>query len=155
MGKQAAAKKRRRGLTVTRKAPKHYRLKIVNSVVNEGVKSAYDKKKSPADNLKSMGLVANPNTMDSIPTQEEVDFPAFMGYAKVVEGESFQDPNPKLKIISPYDAEYVRKLIAKHGDNCKAMEKDIKNNERQYTEGQMTKLIKKYHKAIAAGQISH
>ena len=155
MGKQAAAKKRRRGLKVTRKAPKHYKLKIANSVVNEGVKETYDRTKSPADNLKLMGLVANPNTMDNVRSQEEVNFPAFLGYAKVVEGETFYDPNPKLKIISPYDAEYCRKLIEKHGENCKAMERDIKLNDRQYTENQMTKLIKKYRKAIEAGQIQH
>jgi hypothetical protein len=154
MGRQAVAKKRRRGTKVTRKAPKHYRLKIRNSVVNDDIKQAYDKTKSPADNLKSMGLVANPNNMDKQPTPEEIKYPAFMGYAQVVgDTPKFQDPNPKLKIITPFDAEYVKKLMAKHGENCKAMERDIKLNDRQYTENQMAKLIKKYHKAIEAGQL--
>jgi hypothetical protein len=48
MVKHGTAKKRRRGLVVTRKAPKHKAVKVANSVPAE-VKHAYDKDKSPEE----------------------------------------------------------------------------------------------------------
>ena len=48
MVKHGTAKKRRRGLKVTRKSPKNKAVKMLNSVPQE-VKHAYDKDKTPAD----------------------------------------------------------------------------------------------------------
>ena len=62
MGGQGTAKKRRRGLRMTRRTlPKNKLLKIANAVKDVTCKEKWDKFKTPAENLKSMGLDPNPN----------------------------------------------------------------------------------------------
>jgi len=62
MVRHGVAKKRRRGLLgkVKRAIPKNTALKRYNSVPNV-IKESWDKTKSPAENLSSMGLDVNPN----------------------------------------------------------------------------------------------
>lgn len=52
----AQSQKRRRGLRVKRKAPKNIHVRIVNGIRNPSIRSLYDSKKSPAENLRDMGL---------------------------------------------------------------------------------------------------
>ena len=61
MVKHGTQKKRRRGLTCTRKAKKPIGLRIANSIKDPKVKAAWDKNKSPSDNLNDLGLMTDPN----------------------------------------------------------------------------------------------
>lgn len=62
MVRHGTAKKRRRGLKVTKKSlPKRSALKVSNAVKDSTCKSKWDKTKTPAENLKAMGLDPNPN----------------------------------------------------------------------------------------------
>ena len=61
MVRHGTLKKRRRGIKVRRNAPKNVNVRINNSVKDENVKKMWDKSKSPAENLISIGLDPDPN----------------------------------------------------------------------------------------------
>lgn len=129
-------------------------MKIANSVINAEVKKLYDKNKTPSENLASFGLVADVNNLrgkedSAIPPKK---YAAFIGFGQLVESDNFSDRNPKRKKISEFDMEYAGRNIEKHGDNYKAMERDIKTNSRQLTEKQMEKLCRLYLEEKAAMQ---
>jgi Ribosome biogenesis protein Nop16 len=149
MVKHGTAKKRRRGLKVSRKPQKHRNVRVASAVPPE-IKDAYDKTKSPAENLASFGLEANPNIIKKkqvivepgIATNKKK--PAFLGFATVPESDDMQDRNPRRRKMSEFDQKYVVKCIKKHGEDYKAMERDIKLNTSQYTESRMRTMCKTY-----------
>ncbi len=145
MVRHGTAKKRRSGVKVTRKQQKPRNARIVSSIVNQDIKVKYDKKKSPKENLESFGLVFDANNLENESSNKgNRESAAFLGFAKIVEGETFVEKNPKRKTISEVDAEYAQLNINKHGTNYKAMERDIISNNRQYTDTKMQKLCEKY-----------
>lgn len=152
MVRHGTQKKRRAGFKITRKAPKHRSVKIANSVANAEVKKLYDKSKTPSENLASFGLVADVNNLkgkedSAIPRKKHA---AFVGYGQVCDSDNFSDKNPKRKKISEFDMEYAAANIKKHGEDFKAMERDIKTNSRQLTAKQIEKVCKLYVEEIAA-----
>lgn len=149
MVRHGTAKKRRSGVKVTRKQQKHRTVRIANSVVNQDIKAKYDKNKSPKDNLANFGLVFDANNIHNESSNKgNKESAAFLGYARIMEGTTFVDKNPKRKIISEVDAAYAQLNIKKHGENYKAMEMDITTNSRQYTESKMETLCAKYLTSI-------
>jgi hypothetical protein len=146
MVKHGTQKKRRAGHKITRKAPKHRSVKIANSVANAEVKKVYDKTKTPSENLAAFGLVSDVNNLrgkidSAVPPKKHA---AFVGYGQIVESDNFSDRNPKRKKISEFDMEYAALNIAKHGEDYKAMERDVKTNNRQLTAKQMEKMCRLY-----------
>jgi hypothetical protein len=140
------AKKRRRGVKVTRKKlPVNRFLKISNSVKHKDIRAMYDKKKSPRENMTEFGLVFDANNLNN-ETKKKPEHPAFLGYAtlQLPDDGTYAQKNPKRKPLSEIDSEYARVNIEKHGTNFKAMERDIEVNDRQYTEEKMEKLCNKY-----------
>jgi nucleolar protein 16 len=67
-----------------------------------------------------------------------------MGFIPLPESDNFVEKNPKRRQMSEHDQEYVVKCIRKHGENYKAMERDIITNDQQYTEDKMKKLCARY-----------
>lgn len=137
---------------MTRKAPKNRVVKIANSVANAEVKKLYDKNKTPAENLSAFGLASEVNNLkgsadSAIPLKKHA---AFVGYGKIMEGNNFEDTNPRRKKISEFDMEYAALNIKKHGENYRAMEMDIKVNSRQLTAKQLEKMCGLYEDEVAA-----
>ena len=155
MVKHGIQKKRRSGNKVTRKSlPKHRKVKIANSIRNYHVQKLYDRSKTPKENLKAMGLVADVNNLkgssDSLlPLSEHA---AFLGFSKKIEDDDNNimhiDSNPRRKVISEFDQRYAKSNIDKHGENYLAMERDIVVNNRQMNAKQMEKLCTKYRTAM-------
>ena len=93
-----------------------------------------------------LGLDANPNALNEIrPPGVLKNSAAFLGYASL-SSTTMQavDHNPKSRIISEWDAQFAKELIARHGSDYKAMERDVKTNDRQLSATQARKLCDKY-----------
>lgn len=149
MVRHGTNKKRRRGIKVTRKAPKHRVVKIANSVVNPHVKNIYDKNITPEENLKKFGLQSNINSINNKSSNDNnSSYAGFVGYGEVMDGTCYVEKNPKRKKISDFDKNYIVTLINKHNDNYSAMEKDIVINNRQLTANQLKRLYQRYHEDI-------
>jgi len=146
MVKHGTAKKRRRGLKVSRKAPKHRDVRIASAVPSE-IKPAYDKSKSPADNLASFGLDADANhfKQKSVPGGHgDKKNAAFLGFAVVPESDDLAEKNPKRRRISEADQQYIVLLIRRHGEDYKAMERNIQLNVQQHTENKLKRMADMY-----------
>ena len=142
------ANKRRRKVVITRNPRKHEGLRIKNAVKNPVVKEAYDRDLSLKENLKRLGIDGNPNSLHEIrpPANKNA---AFMGFASLGEiSMETVDSNPKRRQISDWDAKFCKACIAAHGDNYKAMERDIVTNMRQLSETQIRKLCTKYLESL-------
>jgi hypothetical protein len=146
MVKHGTAKKRRRGNKVTRKGLTHRNVRIASGVPPE-IRNAYDKTKSPVENLASFGLDADPNHFKkkSVPGGIEKKNAAFLGFAVVPESDDLKDKNPKRRKMSEVDQKYIKTLIESHGDDYKAMSFDLKLNVQQYTEAKLKNMDKKYN----------
>jgi nucleolar protein 16 len=142
---QSVKNRRRKVSKATRKPPKHPKLRVVKNLKNSHVKKFYDSAKSPAANLESMGLTPNPNKIKADKKIDE-NFPGFMGYVDDLTEAAKENPKPR-STLNEMDVKYVEDLLAKHGENYKAMERDIKTNYNQHTEAQLKKLVKKYHES--------
>lgn len=134
-----AKKRRRGGGKVTRKPQKKIGLRVQERLAKE-VRAVYDTKKSVSDNLANMGLVADPNNMDKSSALAKKDA-AFVGF---ITNNTSGESKPKKDKLSLLDINYIKTNVAKHGEDFKAMEKDIKLNYMQHTARQMEKLIKRY-----------
>ena len=159
MVKHGTQKKRRANQKVTRKARKHKELRVVNGITNEAIKKEWNKKISPSDNLSNFGLNADPNRnlagselntgRKQKPKDPNAVSAAFVGLAKIptdkeLKTTSLADPNPKRRIMSEDDQEYVVKCIKKHEFDYEKMAKDMKRNYNQHTEAKMKKMCEKY-----------
>jgi hypothetical protein len=145
MVRHATAKKRRSGVKVTRKPPKHGNLKVKNALKDNRIKALWDGEKSPADNLTSMGLEKNVNKLK---TGRDVEAPSgFLGYARISSSEVLNqapDVNHRRKVMSESDQAYAAKCLAKHKYNYEKMQLDIRINDKQLTEQQLRKLCEKF-----------
>ncbi len=143
MVRHGVAKKRRRGLKVTRKAPKPIALKVANAVKDLGCKEVWDKTKTPAQNLLAMGLDPDPNTPKKDIAQY-ADKKGFIGMMEISETDPYATANPRRKQMSDFDQSYIQKCIAVHNNDFKKMERDVKTNYNQLTERQLEKMAAKY-----------
>lgn len=145
MVKHGTAKKRRRGNKVSRKGLSHRNVRIASGVPPE-IRNAYDKTKSPEENLSSFGLDADTNHFKkkSVPGGVVKKNAAFLGFAVVPESDDLRERNPKRRTMSEEDQKYIVALVVKHGDDYKAMSFDLKLNVQQYTEAKLKNMDKKY-----------
>ncbi|KAH7489147.1 hypothetical protein PRIC1_009945 [Phytophthora ramorum] len=105
------------------------------------VQEVWDHTLTTRQNYANLGLQANPN--DHKELRESVEA-ADGTLAAADEARLFEVPdsdflgerNPKrvANYVSEEEAKYLRKLIAKHGEGYKKMERDIKTNNMQWTE---------------------
>ena len=116
MVRHGTAKKRRRGIKITRKSlPKNKQIKIRNAIVHEGVRKLYDSKKTPAENLTFFGLTVDVNKINRSPKESNLDgqisCPAFMGYAESLEEgkDVYYDKNSKRKILTEFQIQYIKR----------------------------------------------
>lgn len=152
MVSHSTVKSRRRPHKVTRKPRMHPRLRVLKNLNNSLVKQFYDNEKLPVDNLIALGLETNANGIGQPrytrhPEEKEPEdaFPGFLGYVETLPPSSAKPRN----VLPEMEMEYIEALIAKHGDNCKAMERDMKLNTKQYTELQLKRLVKRYQELNA------
>jgi hypothetical protein len=114
----------------------------INANLADNIRKVYDKTKSPADNLANMGLVADPNATGKAEAVNANS--AFLGYITNLTSVE----NKKKVSLSLLDINYAKANIEKHGENYKAMERDMKTNYMQHTARQMEALVKRYQRSI-------
>mgnify|MGYP003385034401 FL=1 len=151
MGGQATQRKRRRGLKVTRKAPKNKGLKVKNAITSKIIKKEWDNTVSLKDNYQSMGLVTDANDIAASATSRVPDEPtAFEGFAsvKATKNCGFDDTNPRRKIMSEFDQQFILRCIHKYDNNFTKMARDIRINDRQLSEHQLEKMCTKYYVSL-------
>ena len=132
---------------MSRKAPAHRDVRVAAGVPPD-IRPAYDRSKTPSENLASFGLDADPNHFKkkSVPGGHGVDKKnaAFLGFAVVPESDDLAEKNPKRRRISEVDQQYIVALIRKHGEDYKKMERDIKTNVQQHTENKLKRMAEMY-----------
>jgi len=151
-------KRRHTGPKVTRKAKKPLQELVKAAMVCSQLRSSYDDKISPSANLANMGLMAHTNNniktrrtvMSAAGAPERDVVSALVGFVKSIpESDVFNpatgnvDVNVRRRPMSQVDQDYFANLIHKHGENYKAMERDIKLNCQQYSETKCRTLCKK------------
>jgi hypothetical protein len=155
MGGQATQKKRRRGLKVTRKAPKNKALKVKNAITHRIIKNEWDNTVSVKDNFKSLGLVTDANNIAASATAKGAKKPtAFEGFASVSTTNNcgFDDINPRRKVMTEFDQQFMLRCINKHGNDYIKMARDIKINDRQLSEHQLEKMCTKYYESMESNK---
>lgn len=154
MGGQATQKKRRRGVKVTRKAPKHKGLKVKNAISHSIIKKEWDNSVSLKNNYQSMGLVTDANNIAASATTKGQKPTAFEGFASVTSTKScgFDDINPRRKVMTEFDQQFILRCIHKYDNNYLKMARDIKINDRQLSEHQLEKMCTKYYESVAEEQ---
>ena len=128
------------------------------------VKAIWNPRKSPAANMANMGLQSAVNSSidaraaialaavqkkDSNPSPRDAkaielfDIPDSdnMTDITILPGKTFAQR--KLP-VSIEDQKYIRKCLAKHGDNYHSMMRDIKTNDMQYTEVKLKKMAARF-----------
>jgi hypothetical protein len=151
MGGQATQKKRRRGMKVTRKLPKHKALKVKNAITHSIIKSEWDNSVSVKDNFKTLGLVTDANDIPGSASSKQPSKPtAFEGFSSVSSTKStgFDDVNPRRKVMTEFDQQFILRCINKHGNNYTRMARDIKINDRQLSGHQLEKMCIKYYESL-------
>ena len=142
MVRHGTAKKRRRGVKVTRKAPKPAPLRVVNAIRDDSLKKLWDKSKTPAQNLLAIGLDPDPNSgKKDVP--EYADKAGYIGMIDVSEADPYAVANPRRKQISEFDQQYITRCVAAHGSDYAKMERDTKVNFKLHTARQLEKMFQK------------
>ena len=133
---------------MTRKLPKHNALKVKNAITSKIIKEEWDNSVSVKDNFVNLGIVNDANDISGSVSSRKSEKTAFDGFAPVSSTmrNSFDDTNPRRKVMSEYDQQYVVRCIEKYGDNYVKMARDIKVNDRQLSEHQLEKMCAKYSK---------
>ena len=112
------------------------------------MKKTWDPSKSPAENMKNMGLLAKPNTFNEgvVPREQSKQNSNSSSATSVIELYDIPDSDtPKRRMpLSDDDQKYICKCLAKHGDDYTAMFRDIKVNIMQHTETKLRKMASRY-----------
>lgn len=125
-------------LTRKQKPLRRYKTKFVR---DPKVQQVWDHNLTTRQNYAKLGLQANPNGFQEIRqsiagaegTLEAADEARLF---EVPDSDFLGERNPKrvANYVSEEEAKYLRKLIAKYGEDYKKMERDIKTNNMQWTE---------------------
>ncbi len=165
MVKHGATKKRRSGRTGRTKLKNgNHRFFKPPQILDKTVRAVWNPRKSPAQNLANMGLQSGVNS--------SIDKRAESAKEQWKAPESKPDANkaielfdiPKSNIntngittlaaktyaqtllpVSIEDQKYIRKCLAKHGDDYKRMMRDIKTNDMQHTQAKLKNMAEKFY----------
>lgn len=141
MVKHGKDKKRRAGRTGrTQLKNKNFRRWDPHPKVGDSiVKKHWDASKSPAKNLKSMGLLAKPNDIHAGSKSSVSGNPSLIELFDIPNSDNLN--KPKQCPLDEEDQKYIVRCMAKYGDDYEKMFKDTKNvNKMQYTENQLQKM---------------
>eukprot|EP01134_Creolimax_fragrantissima_P002057 CFRG2057T1 len=164
VGQNPRARKSRRSriktTTRTRNSQqRHFRkVRIDNAVIAKG----WDVTKTVKQNYAKLGLAMDLNKSTAIPqhrVQQKTDSMAMEEFERlraektptetVAELEKIsKTETPKESFLSDGQQQIIKALVLKHGDDFKAMERDIKLNTHQKTKGQLRSLYKKYTEGL-------
>jgi len=97
------------------------------NVADPQIRMRWNYKKTINQNYRDMGLMINPNSKAKIKVQDPIDL-------KVPEAAP-----PTRKRLSNLEIKYCERLIRKYGDDYRAMSRDIKLNNYQFTPSQLAK----------------
>ncbi|EGZ16412.1 hypothetical protein PHYSODRAFT_249768 [Phytophthora sojae] len=132
---------KKRGKVPQRRKQKPLRKFKTKFVRDPKVQEVWDHNLTTRQNYAKLGLQADPNAHDALRksvegaegTLEAADEARLF---EVPDSDFLGERNPKraANYVSEEEAKYLRKLIAKHGEDYKKMERDIKTNNMQWTE---------------------
>lgn len=163
MVKAAKTKKRRSARTGRSKLKNHsYQFFKPPKINDDTVRANWNPRKSPAQNMASMGLQTSVNSaidarvsiaLSNDPTTpkpdgnkviELFDIPDSdkMNQITMLPGKTFA----QIKLpVSIDDQKYISRCLAKHGDNYKSMTRDIKTNDMQHTQPKLKKMAARFY----------
>jgi len=107
-------------------------------------KLGWDKKSTPAQNYKRLGLVVDPNKEELRPDPVGVPRPVAPIEALVPEARPHKFSPLAFSVMNE-----IRPLIRKYGDDCAKMARDHKLNQWQRTQEQLIKLVAHFHETEA------
>jgi hypothetical protein len=142
MVKHGKDKKRRAGRTgKTKLKNKNFNRWDPNPKVSDAtMKKHWDPSKSPAENLKFMGLLAHPNDIHAA-SKLSLSSAGKVSVALFDIPESDQLDKPKRCPLSAEDQSYIARCMTRYGDDYVKMFRDTKTfNKMQYTESQLQKM---------------
>jgi nucleolar protein 16 len=146
MVRQGKDKKRRSGRTGRTKL-KNRNYKTWNpkpSFTDPVIKKQWDPKKSYAQNMKKLGLVAHPGAVVTTKDAEQNQQQSTVIELYDVPHSDTLEARKKKRPQSADDQKYIARLLAKYGDDYTAMFRDIKVNKMQYTETQLRKMASRF-----------
>lgn len=129
------------GAKISRSLIKNRDLKVAQSIKHPVIKHSYDKKRSPADNIRNLGLEPDANNLECSKddSTSNLKFKAFQGFADV-------EKMAKIRKLDEFQVEYAKSCIEAHGNNYDAMFKDVQVNYNQMSIGRLKKLCNDYIK---------
>lgn len=163
MVKHGVTKKRRSGRTGKSKLKNHsYQFYKPTQIKDDTVRANWNPRKSPAQNMASMGLqtavnssidaratIAAANDPGAVEPDEKKAIELFdipdsdnLNDITTLPGKTFAQR--KLP-VSIEDQKYIRKCLAKHGDDYRSMTRDIKTNDMQHTESKLRKMAARFY----------
>jgi hypothetical protein len=149
MVKHARNKKRRAGrIGKTKLKNRNYQFFKPPQITDAVIRDNWDPKKSPKDNLATLGLCSLPNTKVNNRGIISEESSSTNASCKAIELYDIPESDviPKKtrsQIMLPVSIEnqqYMAKCFEKYGDDYAKMSKDIKVNNMQHTENQLKKL---------------
>jgi len=160
MVRKASAKKRRAGrIGKTKLKNRNYQFYKPPQFTDGAVRTAWDSRKSPSVNMANMGLRSLVNneiiTSRASSVKRNADGSGAEN-SKAVAIELFDIPDSDTLIIpgktlamrmlpvSIEDQKYMRKCLAKYGDDYGRMARDIKVNDMQHTENKVRKMAARF-----------
>jgi nucleolar protein 16 len=157
MVKHGATKKRRSGRTGrTKLKNRNHQFYKPPNILDKTVREMWNPRKSPAQNMADMGLQAGVNSSidkRAESAKEQWKTPeAKPDGSKAIELFDIPQTNSvngitKLagKTYAIEDQKYIRKCLAKHGDDYKRMMRDIKTNDMQHTQSKLKNMAEKFY----------
>jgi nucleolar protein 16 len=132
---------KKRGKIPSQRKQKPLRKFKTKFVRDPKVQEVWDHNKTTRQNYEKLGLQANPNGHEALRksiqgAEGSLEASDEARFYEVPDSDFLGERNPKraANYVSEEEAKYLRKLIAKHGDDYKKMERDIKTNNMQWTE---------------------
>lgn len=151
MVRQGKDKKRRAGRTGrTKLKNRNYKRWNPKPAFSDPIiKQQWDPSKSPAQNMKLLGLQSNPSSGTQSTTTNATDEGEAKSTHTVIELYEVPDSDTleARKCKRPQssdDQKYIARLLEKYGDNYLKMFRDTKVNNMQYTETQLKKMASRF-----------
>lgn len=109
------------------------------------IKAQWNTSKTPAQNMKSLGLSSKPGEEKSAILETPFHEPkkTVIELYDVPDSDTLEARKQK-RPQSAEDQKYIVRLVAKHGDDFTAMFRDIKLNNMQHTETQLRKMASRF-----------